>query len=135
MRNGNRKFKQWCIDLGIPGLIWKITWAWKLWMLHCQWSIFKSFSANSRSSNNSAECKFYSGRGLNWFSLFDWSLDQFTYLRGVPYYKTKSLWKRFITWMDMYENPIIKHSISVRKSNREFANPIIKHLNSSKILL
>ena len=28
--------------------------------------------------------------------------------------------------MYMHENPIIKHSISVRKSVRVFANPIIK---------
>ena len=34
----------------------------------------------------------------------------------------------------MHENPIIKHSISVRKSVRVFANPIIKHLNSAKNL-
>ena len=32
------------------------------------------------------------------------------------------------------ENPIIKHSISLRKFDRVFPNPIIKHLNSSKTL-
>ena len=30
-------------------------------------------------------------------------------VRGVPYYKTESLWKRFITWMEMHENPIINY--------------------------
>ena len=42
---------------------------------------------------------------------------------GWTYYKTESLSRRFITWMDMHENPIIKHSISLRKSVRVFANP------------
>ena len=59
--------------------------------------------------------------------------QKFARLRGVPYYKTESLWERFITWMDMHENPIIKHSISVRKSVRVFANPIIKYLENPKI--
>ena len=30
-------------------------------------------------------------------------------VRGVPYYKTKSLWKSLITCTDMRENPKIKH--------------------------
>ena len=55
-------------------------------------------------------------------------------LPGVSYYKTKVKWRRFITWMNMHENPIIKHSISLRKFDRVFANLIIKHLNSSKTL-
>ena len=52
----------------------------------------------------------------------------------VSYYKAKVKGRRFITWMNMHENPIIKHSISLRKFDRVFANPIIKHLNSSKTL-
>ena len=63
--------------------------------------------------------------------------DYFLFLisiREVSYYKTKVKWRRFITWMNMHENPIIKHSISLRKFDRVFANPIIKRLNSSKTL-
>ena len=56
-------------------------------------------------------------------------------IRGGSYYKTQVKWKRFITCSDMHENPIIKHSISLRKYLRVFANPIIKHNKGSKILL
>ena len=55
-------------------------------------------------------------------------------IQGVPNYKTKSLRRSLITCMDMDENSIIKHSISVRISVRVFANPITKHLNSSNNL-
>ena len=52
-----------------------------------------------------------------WFVFGYTTVKIFLFVWGVPYYKTESLWKRFITWMDMHENPIIKH------------------LNSSKTLL
>ena len=48
----------------------------------------------------------------------------------VLYYKTKVKWGRFITCMDMHGNTIIKHSNSLRKSNRTFANSIIKGFRS-----
>ena len=47
----------------------------------------------------------------------------------VSYYKTKVKWKRFITWMDIHENPKIKHATILRKSGQLFAHPIIKHPN------
>ena len=56
------------------------------------------------------------------------------YCYGVyPIIKQK-VCERDLSRMDMHENPFIKHSISVQKSVRVFANPLIKHPNSSKTL-
>ena len=38
--------------------------------------------------------------------IHQWQIDR---IRRVPYYKTESLWKSLITWIDMCENPKIKH--------------------------
>ena len=57
------------------------------------------------------------------------------FLRGGIYYKTEVKWRRSITCIDMHEKSKIKHSISLRKYLRVFANSIIKYINCSEILL